>query len=229
MEQSWRWTLGMVYVIAVAVIWIVASFVVQSVVGSGVSPFLITYICNSLFVIYIPIVEGSRYGERWLKRKWNESQSEDQKMGVEKENLLLETVNASNLDLDTTDSEKIVSSPSSEGREVSVVEVGREDDEPQEPHNREWTRLEIAKVGLLICPFWFIAQFTFNLSLKYTTVTVSTSPAPPPQRLCQILLFSCFGALLNEDLWPLLSLCRILSLPPFPFSCPSLILKLSWT
>ena len=36
-----------------------------------------------------------------------------------------------------------------------------------------WSRCRVAKVSLLICPFWFLAQLTFNLSLKYTTVTVS--------------------------------------------------------
>ncbi|XWS47256.1 hypothetical protein CRYUN_Cryun14cG0136800 [Craigia yunnanensis] len=36
----------------------------------------------------------------------------------------------------------------------------------------QWTRTRVAKVSLLICPFWFLAQLTFNLSLKYTTVTV---------------------------------------------------------
>ncbi|PKI64800.1 hypothetical protein CRG98_014796 [Punica granatum] len=30
------------------------------------------------------------------------------------------------------------------------------------------------RVSLLICPFWFLAQLTFNLSLKYTTVTSNT-------------------------------------------------------
>ncbi|XP_021273553.1 thiamine-repressible mitochondrial transport protein THI74 isoform X2 [Herrania umbratica] len=37
-----------------------------------------------------------------------------------------------------------------------------------------WTRTRVAKVSLLICPFWFLAQLTFNLSLKYTTVTSNT-------------------------------------------------------
>ncbi|RWW03392.1 hypothetical protein GW17_00033453 [Ensete ventricosum] len=36
-----------------------------------------------------------------------------------------------------------------------------------------WTRTRVATVSLLICPFWFFAQLTFNLSLKYTTVTAT--------------------------------------------------------
>ncbi|KAK8326955.1 hypothetical protein V6Z12_A11G151800 [Gossypium hirsutum] len=37
-----------------------------------------------------------------------------------------------------------------------------------------WTLTRVAKVSLSISPFWFLAQLTFNLSLKYTTVTSNT-------------------------------------------------------
>ncbi|GFZ13458.1 EamA-like transporter family [Actinidia rufa] len=37
-----------------------------------------------------------------------------------------------------------------------------------------WTRTRVVKISLLICPFLFLAQLTFNLSLKYTTVTSNT-------------------------------------------------------
>lgn len=43
---------GLVLIIIVAVIWIAASFVVQEL---RLHPFLITYICNILFIVYIPI------------------------------------------------------------------------------------------------------------------------------------------------------------------------------
>ena len=65
----------MLYVVAVAVIWIVASFVVQSVVDSGVSPFLITYICNTLFLVYLPVVEIGRASRNLLRRKKAEEPS----------------------------------------------------------------------------------------------------------------------------------------------------------
>lgn len=43
---------GLLLIIIVAVIWIAASFVVQEL---RLHPFLITYICNILFVVYIPV------------------------------------------------------------------------------------------------------------------------------------------------------------------------------
>ncbi|RZS28701.1 hypothetical protein BHM03_00062334 [Ensete ventricosum] len=87
-----RWVLGLIYILAVATIWIAASYIVQSVVDSGVSPFLITYICNSLFVVYIPIVEISRYVEdsnekifSWFKGKNNS----DMQLSADLENVNL--------------------------------------------------------------------------------------------------------------------------------------------
>ncbi|GJP38102.1 hypothetical protein CLOM_g22545 [Closterium sp. NIES-68] len=52
-----KWLQGMALVVAVALIWIAASYIVQAVEEDGLSPFIVTYICNSLFVLYIPVVE----------------------------------------------------------------------------------------------------------------------------------------------------------------------------
>lgn len=153
----WKWVLGLVYIFAVATIWIAASFVVQSVVDDGVSPFLVTYICNSLFVVYIPLVEIARYIEDrygsiffWLNRK------NDVAVLQEESNLLRD--NESNPD-GVPEQEMVVH---------NVVEV----DLKGLDSKGRWTRWRVAKVSLLICPIWFMAQLTFNLSLKYTTVTV---------------------------------------------------------
>lgn len=171
-----RWILGLIYIFAVAAIWIVASFVVQSVVDEGVSPFLVTYICNSLFVVYIPLVEIGRYFEDkfgsllfWKNRK----ESELQGSGESEEAILLEehgdgveAVDVVKIEI-TRHVEEVLSGEVNicESDKVGLDEKGR------------WTRTRIAKVSLLICPFWFLAQLTFNLSLKYTTVTVSI-PVP---------------------------------------------------
>ena len=168
MEKAWRWILGMLYVVAVAVIWITASFVVQSVVSAGVSPFLVSYICNSLFVVYLPIVEGGRALRTWLARRPHGQRGSTS--GAEKEtaHLLAEPHGCS------VGAETSRGSPNPN----SVVEVDTTVDAPRAVSNREWSRREIAQVSLLICPFWFVAQFTFNLSLRYTTVTVSIFQQP---------------------------------------------------
>lgn len=151
-SETWRWVLGLTYIVAVASIWIAASFVTQSVVDAGVSPFLVTYICNSLFVIYIPLVEIGRfledkYGSILFWRK--NMNSSLRNIGESDEIVLLR---------DNGEQSVVLDSVVNEG----IDEKGR------------WTRARVARVSLVICPFWFLAQLAFNLSLKYTTVTSNT-------------------------------------------------------
>lgn len=191
-NKVWRWVLGLIYIVAVAVIWIAASFVVQSVVDAGVSPFLITYICNSLFVVYIPLVEIGRYledscGSLLFWRSKNSSPL--QELGESEQAILLgesdlhANANGSNPNIfmeegDSSSFGEAVGSSLEEStlhepeRTLPVqVEVGHDANNGVDAKGR-WTRTRVAKVSLLICPFWFLAQLTFNLSLKYTTVTV---------------------------------------------------------
>ncbi|KAF8077444.1 hypothetical protein N665_1035s0006 [Sinapis alba] len=149
-SKVWRWVLGLIYIFAVATIWIAASFVVQSVVDAGVSPFLITFICNSLFVVYLPLFEIGRYLEDAYGSLlfWRNKRSHLLEL-VESDKAVL-------LGQDGLESLELVGSVN------GFDEKGR------------WTRMRVAKVSLVICPFWFLAQLTFNLSLKYTTVTSNT-------------------------------------------------------
>ncbi|OAY63534.1 thiamine-repressible mitochondrial transport protein THI74 [Ananas comosus] len=170
--DTWRWSLGLLYIVAVAAIWIAASYIVQSVVDSGVSPFLITYICNSLFIIYIPIVEFARYFEDSLEKFWllfsNKNDLDMQRSGE------LENINL----LQENDHQAVQSVPNlpEEDNTLALPESTTivEDSTKQVDEKGRWTRTRVARVSLLICPFWFFAQLTFNLSLKYTTVTSNT-------------------------------------------------------
>ncbi|KAL8150643.1 hypothetical protein V2J09_020451 [Rumex salicifolius] len=180
-SDVWRWVLGLIYIVAVAAIWIAASFVVQSVVDAGVSPFLITYICNSLFMVYIPIIEISRFLEDragtlcfWRKKKNDDNQG----FNDSEEAILLRASGPSN---NTNSVSSRQSEVDQESEELHQLEITCSDD-PQmakDPKRQldakgRWTRLRTAKVSLLVCPFWFLAQLTFNLSLKYTSVTSNT-------------------------------------------------------
>lgn len=178
MKVVGRWALGLFYILAVATIWIAASFVVQSVVDAGVPPFLITYICNSLFLVYIPLVEIGRFMEDrygtllfWLNRKDTSLQglgdSEEAILlrknhaSTEADSLVLGTVGGDDL-MDNTVEGDTFGSAMDDDVSTGLDSKGR------------WTRTRVAKASLLICPFWFLAQLTFNLSLKYTTVTSNT-------------------------------------------------------
>ncbi|PON70793.1 Solute carrier [Parasponia andersonii] len=189
-SKFWRWVLGLIYIVTVAAIWIAASFVVQSVVDAGVSPFLITYICNSLFVIYIPLVELGRYlednyGGLWSWRSKKGSPLKELRES-EKTILLRESdegpkTEASRL-LEVGEISQHGEYIGSDRKQVleeldgplpnedKINEVSAE----QVDAKGRWTRFRMARVSLLICPFWFLAQLTFNFSLKYTTVTSNT-------------------------------------------------------
>uniref|UniRef100_A0A0D6QUB4 EamA domain-containing protein n=1 Tax=Araucaria cunninghamii TaxID=56994 RepID=A0A0D6QUB4_ARACU len=202
-SPTWRWTIGILYIIAVALIWIAASFVVQSVVDGGVSPFLITYICNSLFVVYIPIVEIGRCLESSAWKFWSQCTEEHrQRKAIQLKSRASE--NTSLLQSDALNQgdgacpdgscsmlkvhQTIVQPEAIHNSEAEPVEVeplvkgtsmlSNENVDPDTLEHihkpRRWTRTETAKISLLICPFWFLAQLTFNLSLKYTTVTSNT-------------------------------------------------------
>ncbi|XP_057964584.1 thiamine-repressible mitochondrial transport protein THI74 [Malania oleifera] len=189
-SDVWRWVLGLIYIFAVATIWIAASFVVQSVVDAGVSPFLITYICNSLFVIYIPLVEIGRYledsyGNLWLSRKKKDNHL--QEFG-DSEDITLLGEGDLGLKVGSTslvvEQEKISHGmgigSESKCKSYEFERLSQDQSKVCEAANEQldvkgrWTRTRVAKVSLLICPFWFLAQLTFNLSLKYTTVTSNT-------------------------------------------------------
>ncbi|CAA6655405.1 unnamed protein product [Spirodela intermedia] len=157
----WRWSLGVFYIIAVATIWIAASYIVQSVVDSGVSPFLITYICNSLFVVYLPIVEIARFfGDSIEKIQFLPSEEDDHTQihsDPERVNLLQE------------------SNPSSEIRfsanphgDQSIDAITNRQSMLMQPQVKKW--IQRAPLDM---PFWFFAQLTFNLSLKHSCSSFS--------------------------------------------------------
>ncbi|WVZ07400.1 hypothetical protein V8G54_020746 [Vigna mungo] len=191
-SKTWKWILGLIYIFAVATIWIAASFVVQSVVDAGVSPFLVTYVCNSLFVVLIPIVEIGRYledsyGGLWFWRSDESNSRTEGRVRHSEQVILLKDNDAGNeasesLVLEEVD---VVSEERNNGSELVPTEtVTRvlvdnqvnviEKVDHQLDEKGRWSRYRVAKVSLLICPFWFLAQLTFNLSLKYTTVTSNT-------------------------------------------------------
>ena len=172
------WVLGLVYIVAVAAIWIAASYLVQSVVDAGVSPFLLSYICSSLFLVYIPIVEVARCCEDLIGKVWfwhaNQNDKKEKQSG-HPENVSLLQESTGNIDEHYRDeySSVCVSSDQDVERTSSLLVDAYAQPGRQSDQRSRWTRSQVAKVSLLICPFWFLAQFTFNVSLKYTTVTVS--------------------------------------------------------
>ncbi|CAM8884262.1 unnamed protein product [Rhodiola kirilowii] len=190
-SEVWRWILGLTYIVLVASIWIAASFVVQSVVDEGVSPFLITYICNSLFIVYIPLFEIGRYLEdtygglcfwKYKESKNLEDQASAEKVillgkgssegGPSSLSMITEAAEVGRHEIDVGLDTEVILGEQGTGLSGAIEVIG--DADKQLDSKGRWTRTRVAKVSLLISPFWFLAQLTFNLSLKYTTVTSNT-------------------------------------------------------
>mmetsp|Transcript_42545 Transcript_42545/g.70997 ORF Transcript_42545/g.70997 Transcript_42545/m.70997 type:complete len:422 (-) Transcript_42545:50-1315(-) len=132
--------IGYTFILIVALVWVAASFIVQEIVSDGIPPFVLTYICNSMFVLYLPVVE---FGSTWafLTRITTRGAAGDDA----DEDTLLEEVGAP----DSTEPPEVESLP-------------------------RYTRYETARAALIICPIWFMAQYTFNVSLAMTSVTANT-------------------------------------------------------
>ncbi|CAN6981810.1 hypothetical protein Bca4012_003792 [Brassica carinata] len=179
-SKVWRWVIGLTYILAVAMIWIAASFVVQSVVDAGVSPFLITFICNSLFVVYLPLFEIGRYLEDAYGSIlfWRSKRSHLLELVESEKDVLLGQGGVVSSDLSEGSGVVVASEEGGSGIESGVesveLEVNVSGENKGLDEKGRWTRMRVAKVSLVICPFWFLAQLTFNLSLKYTTVTSNT-------------------------------------------------------
>ena len=176
------YALGLVYIFLVSIIWSAASILVQYLY-EGLdfdSPFLLTYIGTSLFIILIP---GYLIYER--RRKIS--------------NTILccctSNRNNNNNDLDDIDDENDdvgLEQPqiSSEGTPLSLHPDESNDSlddaymiNPSYNHEDEsggicnngsgvfLSHLEHLRKAAKIAPWWFVSNYFYNLSLKYTTIT----------------------------------------------------------
>lgn len=67
--------LGLLFIFLVALIWVVASFVVQGIEAVGAHPAVLTVVANSLFAIYLPIYYlNIRLKQRWRRERGAEQQ-----------------------------------------------------------------------------------------------------------------------------------------------------------
>ena len=53
---------GILCTVTAAVIWVLASFIVQKVEDEGLSPVILSYIANSLFIVFLPLDYGLKRG-----------------------------------------------------------------------------------------------------------------------------------------------------------------------
>ncbi|BDA40677.1 Solute carrier family 35 member F5 [Coccomyxa sp. Obi] len=162
LRSSWRGlsiehrkrALGLCFIFVVALIWVLASFLVQDLESEGLNPFLLTYIANSLFIIYLPLYY---LAVRLTARKRNARSSEMQETPISAGHQVM---------ADTERTELIVDHPVDVRESVSTSW-----------RHSHWPAMldkQVLAAAAVVAPLWFAAQYTFNVSLSETTVTSNT-------------------------------------------------------
>uniref|UniRef100_A0A7S3BKF3 EamA domain-containing protein n=2 Tax=Prasinoderma singulare TaxID=676789 RepID=A0A7S3BKF3_9VIRI len=164
------WTLGLGLVVLVAVIWVAASYVVRAVVSAedGMRPLLFTYICNVLFVIYIPVYEGYYFVQSRRTRHWRPL-IDDATETPRPRMTLSGSIETQAQGDDIAETAAMLGAAerggSGGGNDHAASEL-----RASTPPDRRRT----ACVSLMVSPFWFFAQYLFNRSLQLTSVTSNT-------------------------------------------------------
>ncbi|KAL3939766.1 MAG: hypothetical protein SGBAC_005569 [Bacillariaceae sp.] len=169
------YTLGLVFILLVSLIWAAASILVQYLYSHEDfdSPFLLTYIGVSLFTLLLPL-------------QWTKERCRSPSLHSSEEYSLVPS-NAGNVD--EIDDE--------------VDDDETDDNDPIRPSESQvWTTRDHMVAAAKIAPVWFLSNYAYSASLRYTSITSSTVLASTGSLftflfalLCRDEHFSCFKLL----------------------------------
>jgi solute carrier family 35 protein F5 len=174
-----KWTIGILFIFIVTVIWSFSSYMAQFIYSDldFHSPFLLTYIASSLFAIYIPVWYFYVF-MGWVKDPpfWfndiiidkEEDDIGDSIVKIEQNSLL------TNKSSSSSDSENspIIASPSLKVTEMQVKNLFFSN--MLEPIPKNYCHMHIIQTALLLTPLWFIANCFYNYALYLTSIGSST-------------------------------------------------------
>mmetsp|Transcript_27318 Transcript_27318/g.40382 ORF Transcript_27318/g.40382 Transcript_27318/m.40382 type:complete len:442 (+) Transcript_27318:124-1449(+) len=195
MKSSYN--LGLTYILLVSIIWSAASILVQYLYGADFnSPFLLTYIGTSLFIVFIPVKLF------WERRKRScvcmSNIPRNQKYAERSQSSISsDSDSTSNIEMSESEPKCIPwkADVAEHSREIlhDFEEVYDEDDGLQQLNEGEGgeelhlisagikntdeimlSHVEHIKMALKIAPLWFCSNYFYNLSLAYTSITSST-------------------------------------------------------
>ena len=145
------YSLGLIFILLVAIIWSFASVVVQYLYREVKfdAPFLLTYIGTSLFVVQIPL---HRLFERCVSKSVSNSEYDSIPTNDEYEEGVTLSSAQDNGGNDTI-----------QGDNSNPVE-----------RSTHWTERDHIIAAAKLSPFWFISNYAYNASLQHTSITSST-------------------------------------------------------
>jgi len=145
------YALGLLFILLVAVIWSGSSVLVQYIFQDldFQSPFLVTYICNSLFLIYLPL------WQLWISLGLVEPTNVTRKFDI---------ISTDENDLNTSRSKFIDNNNTING----------ESKDTQIVINKSYSHYDVIKIAIYVAPIWFIANCLYSFSLFMTSVSSTT-------------------------------------------------------
>ena len=168
--------LGLFFIVLVALIWAASSVVAQFVYGTDSfdSPFLLTYIGTSLFTLWLPI----KFSSHWISSAAATTLTASHTTGI------IRNQDENNVLLDDN-SYRSVDAAGNEESGMTDASIQPEDTAPittqqdlhhinQEQQLPQWTDDDHLRVAMRIAPVWFLANWSYNASLLYTSITSST-------------------------------------------------------
>ena len=160
MKDGWlKTTIGILLILTVVILWVGSSFFVKYVVFGDVLkisngnvssdgydiPYYLTYLCNGLFIVYLPIMGFKNLIVRVTSRGCSDNTDDDP---MAQSQLL----------------------PDSDAPAAKELQPPVREDPDKAPTGRNILRKTI-KWALIVCPFWFAANGTYNVSQSMTSVT----------------------------------------------------------
>ena len=164
---SKEYLLGIVFIVLVALIWAASSVVAQFVYSTDSfdSPFLLTYIGTSLFTLWLPI----RYSSKLIASSSNPSNSENDVLLTEPSYQNVEQAEEAIHHHPDATVETAAASTT-----ATIITTYEASPGTTDLISARWTNDDHLRVALRIAPVWFIANWTYNASLLYTSITSST-------------------------------------------------------
>ena len=198
MVFSSSYALGLFFIFLVSIIWSAASILVQYLYEdqSFDSPFLLTYIGTSLFTILLPLDWISTNFCYPLYRRQQHTQIHDNNG----DGAIVMTATTSGSSIGS-DGGEYASISTHNNNQINNTIVTANEDSHSPPsammnrtnHDRIWSIRDHYMAAVKIAPVWFISNYSYNASLKFTSITSSTVLA------CTGSLFTFLFALLLKD------------------------------
>ncbi|EGG13288.1 hypothetical protein DFA_11049 [Cavenderia fasciculata] len=201
-KQVKRHIIGTICVLIVVFLWVSSSIVIQIIFTDGgfEKPFFLTYYSTSIFSFYlfgylfqwkkwsnIPFEDNGRHSGKSLHSITHNLLHCNNNNNNTKRRTSLPTSSSSDDTTTTIRNKKRdlvlninqMDEEEEPGGAMMVEEIIQEEDQIGLSSNIKKNRYKhsmksICKISLILCPIWFVANYTFNLSLGMTSVSTNT-------------------------------------------------------